>query len=322
MLPASNRGVGMNIGFPDVCNTPVGPATVPIPYPNLALNATAAPFSPNVMVSYMNALNMGSAIPMTMGDEAGLAHPTIKGPSRYTMGNPVVKVNYMPAINLLCPTTGNNMNNGLGAVLVPSVTNVFFTREISGGEAGASPLEEVAGAANGPSVSATFADATLEIHIATFGPHTPAELGTVLDAATDRGVRSVVIDLRGNAGGELASAFGVLDQLLPVGTVLAGVVDPDGDVTWVEARAEEFSDLPVTVLVDSGTASAAEVVVTALAVHGRATVRGCRTYGKATVHQIVATPDGPAYAIAARCLAPDGSSWQGVGLEPAAPIER
>ena len=45
MLPASNSGVGMNMGFPDVCVTPVGPVPVPIPYPNMAMNAMAVPFA-------------------------------------------------------------------------------------------------------------------------------------------------------------------------------------------------------------------------------------------------------------------------------------
>ncbi|HVY44443.1 MAG TPA: PAAR-like domain-containing protein, partial [Minicystis sp.] len=60
MLPASNRGAGMNIGFPDVCLTPSGPAVVPVPYPNIAMNAMAASFSPNVLLTMMPALNVGS----------------------------------------------------------------------------------------------------------------------------------------------------------------------------------------------------------------------------------------------------------------------
>ncbi len=63
MLPASNKGAGMNIGFPDVCLTPAAPAPVPVPYPNMAMNAMAAPFAATVKVSMMNALNMGSQIP-------------------------------------------------------------------------------------------------------------------------------------------------------------------------------------------------------------------------------------------------------------------
>ena len=128
MMPSSNKGVGMNFGFPDICNTIVGPATVPLPYPNLALNTTASPFSPLVKLSMVPAINMGSMIPMTMGDEAGTAHPMVKGPGRYTFGNPIVYIDSLPGIHLLCPTMGNLVNNPLGMVLMPSITSVFFTR--------------------------------------------------------------------------------------------------------------------------------------------------------------------------------------------------
>jgi carboxyl-terminal processing protease len=77
MLPASNRGVGMSLGFPDVCLTP--PVPLPVPYPNMGFNAMSAVFSPVVKVSMLPALNMASFVPMTMGDELGIAHPTFKG---------------------------------------------------------------------------------------------------------------------------------------------------------------------------------------------------------------------------------------------------
>jgi carboxyl-terminal processing protease len=127
MLPASNSGVGTNMGFPDVCVTPVGPKPTPIPYPNTAMNVTAVPFAPNVLVSFMPALNMGAEMPMTLGDQPGVESPHM-GPGRYTMGNPTVLINAEPAVNLLCPTSGNNMVNSLGAVTVPSITNVFYSR--------------------------------------------------------------------------------------------------------------------------------------------------------------------------------------------------
>src|SRR5690242_13461047 len=111
MLPASNRGPGLNIGFPDVCLTPVGPVIVPIPYPNFATHAMAAPFAATVFVTAMNGLNQGSIIPMTFGDNPGVAHPTVMGAGTFTMGNPIVIIEGLPGINLLCPTAGNNMND-------------------------------------------------------------------------------------------------------------------------------------------------------------------------------------------------------------------
>jgi carboxyl-terminal processing protease len=125
MLPASNRGVGANMGFPDICPTQVGPATVPVPYPNMAMHTMATPFSPNVKISMMPALNMMSKIPVTTLDEPALPG-TNKKMGQFTMGNPIVSINGMPGINLACPTTGNAMQNALGAVTVPSAVNVFF----------------------------------------------------------------------------------------------------------------------------------------------------------------------------------------------------
>src|ERR1700734_2370282 len=115
MLPASNKGVGMNIGFPDVCLTPAGPVPVPIPYPNMAMNAMAVPFVPTILVSFMPALNMMSKIPLTLGDQPGVATPLFMQMGAYTMGNPIVMLQGLPAVNLTCLTTGNNMNNPVGA---------------------------------------------------------------------------------------------------------------------------------------------------------------------------------------------------------------
>jgi carboxyl-terminal processing protease len=126
MLPSTNKGVGMNFGMPDICITPVGPVPTPVPYPNMAMHATAMPFSETVFLSMVPALNEISEIPMTLGDQAGTLSPN-SGPGRFTMGNPMVLIEELPGINLLCPTSGNNFIDALGSVLIPSITTVFFT---------------------------------------------------------------------------------------------------------------------------------------------------------------------------------------------------
>src|SRR5258708_6126146 len=119
MLPASNRGAGSNKGFPDVCLTPVlGALPIPIPYTNQAMNAQASGFAETVFISSMNAINLRTTIPVTTGDEEGTESRNTEV-GQYTMGNEVVYVEAMPAINLLCPTTGNDMNCD-GAVVDPS----------------------------------------------------------------------------------------------------------------------------------------------------------------------------------------------------------
>jgi carboxyl-terminal processing protease len=128
MLPASNKGAGMNMGFPDVCLTPAPPGPpVPIPYPNMAMHAMATPFCSTILLTMMPALNMSSTIPMTMGDQPGVANPMFMQTGTFTMGSPKVLLQGVPAITLTSMTAGNNMNNPVGAVLVPSTTNVLFT---------------------------------------------------------------------------------------------------------------------------------------------------------------------------------------------------
>ena len=143
MLPASNQGLGMNMGMPDVCLTPAAPAPIPIPYPNLGMNAMSMPFCPTILVSMAPAQNMASKPLMTNGDNAGVAHPLCMQPGGLTMGNPRILMTGMPASHLGCPSYGNNFNNPVGAKTVPSVTNVFLG-DVRAGEAGA--LRELWGA--------------------------------------------------------------------------------------------------------------------------------------------------------------------------------
>ena len=84
---ANTQMMGMDLGFPDVCLTPVGPALAPIPYPNIAMGPTAIPSQVTVLVMAMPAHNLGTVTPLTNGDNAGVgtgvASGTVMGPSRH-----------------------------------------------------------------------------------------------------------------------------------------------------------------------------------------------------------------------------------------------
>jgi carboxyl-terminal processing protease len=291
MLPASNRGTGNNLGFPDVCNTVVGPATAPVPYPNVAMHAQATPFSTIVNVSMMGALNLSSKIPMTTGDEAGTAHPTIKGAGAFTAGNTVVFVEKQPAINLTCPTTGNSMNNGLGAVLVPATTNVFFTRRRAtcDGQELLEGLRRELEEPSGGAVRARRVGPIGHLRIASFTAGVPGALQREAAALLDAGAVKLLIDLRGNPGGDLSACVRALSAFLPPGVSLFEREDGDGDFTPVrsiDVGARIFA--PVDVVVDGWTASAAELFAGALATLGRARLIGSATYGKTTAQAALA----------------------------------
>lgn len=319
MLPASNRGAGQNMGFPDVCLTPAPPAPpVPVPYPNIALNAQAVAFSQVVKISGVNALNLGSSIPMTSGDEGGASHPTIKGQGKYTMGNPIVNIDRLPAICLALPTTGNMMNNGLGVVAVPSAVNVMLCLAQGAGEAEASVQEvtEIAEALRSPGVRAERLPAGVAlVTVPIIAPGLATDVFRALQALG--GAAALVLDLRGNPGGDLGAALALAEVFVPDGAPLARVRERDGDERVVHARGGPRHDQPLVVLVDRRTASAAEVLASALQANGRAIVVGERTHGKASVQQVMAAPggDGGLRVDVARWTAPDPSATEG-GVTP------
>jgi carboxyl-terminal processing protease len=293
MLPATNRGVGMNIGFPDVCLTPVGPAVVPIPYPNFALTAQAAVFSPIVRVSGVNALNLGSTIPMTFGDDAGVAHWSFKGPGRYVMGNPIVSIDRLPAINLTCPTMGNTGNNALGAVLVPSATNVFYTY--------ATPLQENVTSdgivALGDDMQGRTQNAPMSwpmvnervglVRIGIITTDVSRRFRTAMIDLQNQGACALIIDLRECPGGDLNAAVQWAACFLNEGDEIVRIEDAEGDEIIQRASLPAVYTMPLVLLVNETTASAAEVFVASLQAHGRAKLVGRSTYGKTTVQCLV-----------------------------------
>ncbi|MEP7125730.1 MAG: S41 family peptidase [Byssovorax sp.] len=324
MLPASNRGVGLNIGFPDVCLTPIAGVPVPIPYPNFAAHGMAAPFAATVLIAGMNGLNQGSMIPMTFGDEPGVAHPTIKGTGAFTMGNPVVSIEGLPAINLLCPTTGNNVNDGLGAVLVPDAVNVFYTYAVGEGAAPRAMDSDALAAHRAPLAAPDRLEARLlagglgAITVRAFSSDLPSQLFDRVRRLEEQGLRALVLDLRGNPGGELEACVALAADFLDDGSEIVVLTDADGDATTRRARGEPLYRLPLAVLIDGGTASAAELFAGCLQAHGRAVIVGETSHGKGTAQRLIPAPDerGSIYATVAWCALPGGVRLDGVGVRP------
>ena len=135
------------------------------------------------------------------------------------------------------------------------------------------------------------------------GPHPPAGL---------------VLDLRGNRGGLLRQAVIAADALLPPGVIaFTAGRDPAADHVWRSGGRELGQDMPVVVVVDGRTASAAEVLAAALADRGRAVVVGSSTLGKGLVQTIAPLPDGGELFVTwSRVLAPRLWPIQGLGVLP------
>jgi carboxyl-terminal processing protease len=132
-------------------------------------------------------------------------------------------------------------------------------------------------------------------------------------------LKGLVIDLRNNPGGLLDQAVSVSDMFLSGGEVVSTRGRRAGDVqTYFAQRGEEFKGVPIVVLINSGSASAAEIVAGALQDRERATVLGVTSFGKGSVQTVIplGTERGALRLTTSRYYTPSGRSIQNTGIEP------
>ena len=160
--------------------------------------------------------------------------------------------------------------------------------------------------------------ALLVLRITAFTADTAQRLSQELEAGLDPRVAGVVIDLRGDRGGLLRQAVTAVALLLDQGVVATTVGrDPDASRVWRVQGGDLANRLPIVVLVDGRTASAAEIMAAALADQRRAVVVGSATTGKGVVQTLTELPDGGELFVTwSRVLAPRGWPLQGLGVLP------
>lgn len=163
-------------------------------------------------------------------------------------------------------------------------------------------------------------DGMLVIRITAFNRSTAAHLAEAIQEgmAAAHPPDGIVLDLRDNPGGLLRQAVEASDTLLGAGIVaITSGRDPDATRIWRSTGGELAEYVPVVVLVDGRTASAAEILAAALADRGRAVVVGSSTLGKGLVQTIAPLPDGGELFVTwSRVLAPRGWPLQGLGVLP------
>lgn len=160
-------------------------------------------------------------------------------------------------------------------------------------------------------------DGVAYIRITTFSSGVGGQLRRTVERLQEQSPIGWILDLRGNPGGTLDGAVSVTSQFLPQGVVLYEQ-RRDGAKQEIRRRGEARAATgPMAVLVDKGSASAAEIVAAALRDNGRATLIGDTTYGKGLVQVVHRLSDGSALRMTiARWLTPKQELIQGVGLSP------
>jgi carboxyl-terminal processing protease len=128
-----------------------------------------------------------------------------------------------------------------------------------------------------------------------FGPTAADEVHRALKDLRGKGMRRLILDLRGNPGGLVVSAVELASEFLPKGTVVFRTRGRkrDVDTTYTTRRDGEFRELPMIVLIDEYSASASEALAASLQDHDRALVLGRRSFGKALMQvDFLVLPNG------------------------------
>jgi len=155
------------------------------------------------------------------------------------------------------------------------------------------------------------------LRITMFTERTGAEVQSALQEMRARGMEKLVLDLRDNPGGLLESALDVASQFLREGVLMYEVRRGGEEKSYPVRQGGTAGDIPMVVLVNGGTASAAEIVAGALHDHQRAQLMGEKTYGKGSVQLVFDLSDGSSIHITvARWLRPSRMPIDGTGIEP------
>jgi len=151
------------------------------------------------------------------------------------------------------------------------------------------------------------------VFIRNFAESTTEELEAKLEALTKLGMKSLILDLRGNVGGPLFQAIGVSDQFLPKGALIVSIKGRNAifDRDFRATQDGQYEKIPIIVLISQGSASASEIVAGAVMDHDRGFVIGEDSWGKSLVQQMFPLAQDTALALTiARYYTPSGRSLQ------------
>ncbi|ASS76564.1 peptidase S41 [Tumebacillus algifaecis] len=160
-----------------------------------------------------------------------------------------------------------------------------------------------------------------KIQITKVSETTYTEFSKALEDLKAQGMKGLIIDVRQNPGGLLNMTVKMVDELLPEGKMILQVEYRNGERDTYKSNAKSF-DLPIVVLIDEGTASAAEILASALKESGGVPLVGTKSFGKGTVQTTKQFEDGSdiKYTIA-KWLTPDGNWIHKNGIEPDYKVE-
>jgi len=163
------------------------------------------------------------------------------------------------------------------------------------------------------------------IRILEFQERTAKDLRVHIKALRKDGAKSLILDLRNNPGGLLTAAIEAADEFLQPGSMIVYTEgrDPEKRTEFKAKKVSEFDDMNLAVLVNKGSASAAEILAGALKDNKRALVIGVPTFGKGSVQTVMPLKDKSALRLTtAAYYTPSGKNLMDKGVEPNIYVKR
>ncbi|RFU69359.1 PDZ domain-containing protein [Peribacillus saganii] len=155
------------------------------------------------------------------------------------------------------------------------------------------------------------------IELTTFSVNTAADFKNHLQKLEEQNIQGLIIDVRGNPGGLLSSVEEIVGNLVTNKKPYLQIEERNGDTRAYFTNLKEKKEYPIAVLMDKGSASASEILASALQEAGGYPLIGDRSFGKGTVQQPVPMGDGSNIKLTLfKWLSPDGNWIHKKGIEP------
>ena len=160
------------------------------------------------------------------------------------------------------------------------------------------------------------------IEFTSFDEGTAEDFKTKYEELKNKGIKSLIIDLRNNGGGIVEEALKIADYILDKDSIILYEVDKNNNEKVKKSQNNPIIEIPVVVLTNGNTASSSEILAGALKDLGKAKIVGTKTYGKGVIQQIMTLADGSGLKITTeKYLTPNRTEINKVGIEPDEKVE-
>ena len=158
--------------------------------------------------------------------------------------------------------------------------------------------------------------------ISSFDEGVAEDFKTKFQSLKEKGITSLIIDLRDNGAGIVDEATKIVDYIVPKGKEILITVDKNKNEEITKAEEDVLIDMPIVVLVNASSASASEIMAGALKDLGEATIVGTKTYGKGIIQQFLSLSNGGGLKITIEeYYTPNRTKINGVGITPDVEVE-